>query len=75
VARGRSGSVVESTREIPVQVNGKLRARVTVPADATVEQIEAVVLAHERIIEFLAGRKPDRIVVAGGGRLVNLVVG
>jgi hypothetical protein len=31
-------------------------------------------MARERIREILAGRPPDRIVVAGGGRLVNVVV-
>jgi len=68
-------AVIESTREIPVQVNGKLRARVVVPADATDVDIEAAVLANDRIVEVLGGRTPDRIIVAGGGRLVNLVVG
>ncbi len=67
-------AIVESTREIPVQVNGKLRARVTVPADASAADIEAAVLAHERVADVMAGRRPDRIIVAGGGRLVNLVV-
>jgi leucyl-tRNA synthetase len=69
-----SSAVVESTREIPVQVNGKLRARVVVPADATDVEIEAAVQANDRIVELLAGRTPERIIVAGGGRLVNLVV-
>ena len=66
--------MVESTREIPVQVNGKLRDKVVVPAEATPAEIEAAVLARERIREILDGRTPERIVVAGGGRLVNLVV-
>jgi leucyl-tRNA synthetase len=69
-----SSAVVESIREIPVQVNGKLRARVVVPADTTDVEIEAAVLANDRIVEILAGRTPERIIVAGGGRLVNLVV-
>jgi leucyl-tRNA synthetase len=67
-------AVTESTREIPVQVNGKLRDRVTVPADATDEEVKAAVLGRERIVAILDGRTPDRVVVAGGGRLVNLVV-
>ncbi|MGZ8438347.1 MAG: class I tRNA ligase family protein, partial [Candidatus Limnocylindrales bacterium] len=67
-------AVVEATREIPVQVNGKLRDRVVVASDATSAEIEAAVLARERIVTILAGRTPDRIVVAGGGKLVNLVV-
>jgi len=67
-------AIVESTREVPVQVNGKLRSRVIVPAKATTEEIEAAVLANERIVALLAGRNPDRVVVAGGGRLVNIVI-
>jgi len=68
------GAVVESTREIPVQVNGKLRDKVVVPADASPADIEAAVLAREKIRAILDGRAPDRIVVAGGGKLVNLVI-
>jgi leucyl-tRNA synthetase len=67
-------AVVESTREIPVQVNGKLRDRVVVPATATDAEIEATVLASARIVAILDGREPQRVIVAGGGRLVNLVV-
>ena len=69
-----ASAVAESTREIPIQVNGKLRDKVTVPTDASAEAIEAAVLARERIQEILGGKAPDRIVVAGGGKLVNLVV-
>ena len=67
-------AVVESTREIPVQVNGKLRDKVVVAADASPAEIEAAVLAREKILAILDGRTPDRIVVAGGGKLVNLVI-
>jgi leucyl-tRNA synthetase len=67
-------AVVESTREIPVQVNGKLRDKVVVAADASPAEIEAAVLAREKIQALLDGRTPDRIVVAGGGKLVNLVI-
>jgi leucyl-tRNA synthetase len=67
-------AVVETTREVPVQVNGKVRDRVTVPANASAAAIEAAVLAAPRIRELLAGRTPDRVIQAGGGKLVNLVV-
>ncbi|MBA2373324.1 MAG: leucine--tRNA ligase [Chloroflexi bacterium] len=67
-------AVVDTTREIPIQVNGKLRDRVTVPADASPADIETAVLGRDRIKAILEGRTPDRIIVAGGGRLVNLVV-
>jgi leucyl-tRNA synthetase len=67
-------AIVVSVRVVPVQVNGKLRAKVTVPADASEEQLKADVLADPKIAAILAGRSPDRIVVAGGGRLINVVI-
>ena len=67
-------AVIEVTREIPVQVNGKLRDKVVVAAEATNAEIEAAVLERERIRAILDGKTPDRIVIAPGGRLVNLVV-
>ena len=67
-------AIVVSVREVPVQVNGKLRDRVVVAADATPSEIEAEVLASQKVQAHLAGRTPDRIIHAGGGRLVNIVV-
>jgi leucyl-tRNA synthetase len=67
-------AVAESTREVPVQVNGKVRDRIVVAANADAAAVEAAVLASAGIQELLAGRTPDRIILAGGGRLVNLVV-
>jgi len=67
-------AVVEATREVPVQVNGKLRDRVVVAADISGPELEAVVLASDRIQAVLAGRTPQKIIQAGGGRLVNIVV-
>jgi leucyl-tRNA synthetase len=67
-------AVAESTREVPVQVNGKVRDRVVVPAGADATAIEVAVLASPRIQQVLDGRTPDRIIHAGGGRLVNLVI-
>jgi leucyl-tRNA synthetase len=67
-------AVAESTREVPVQVNGKVRDRVVVAANADAAAIEQAVLASPRIQQLLAGRTPERVIQAGGGRLVNLVV-
>jgi leucyl-tRNA synthetase len=63
-----------SVREVPVQINGKLRDRIVVAADASEDQIKAEAQASARIQSVLAGRTPERIVVAGGGKLVNIVV-
>jgi leucyl-tRNA synthetase len=67
-------AIVEATREVPVQVNGKLRDRITVAADISGPDLEAAALASERVRAILAGREPLRVVLAGGGRLVNIVV-
>jgi leucyl-tRNA synthetase len=67
-------AVVEATREVPVQVNGKLRDKVVVAADISGPDLEAAVLASERIQAILAGRAPLKIIQAGGGKLVNIVV-
>ena len=67
-------AAVDETREVPVQVNGKLRDRVTVPSETGDAELERLVLAAPKVQAALAGRTPDRVVVAGGGRLVNLVV-
>jgi leucyl-tRNA synthetase len=59
--------------ELMLQVNGKLRGSVTVPADASREAIEASALASEAAQRFMEG-KPARKVVVVPGRLVNIVV-
>jgi len=66
--------VAAEEREVPIQVNGKVRDKVTVPAGITDIELEQIVLARDRIQELLAGRAPHRVILAGGGRLVNIVV-
>ncbi len=59
--------------EVPVQVNGKLRSKVTVPAGADQETIKQAALADPRIRELIAGKQVKKVIVAGG-KLVNIVV-
>ena len=59
--------------EIPLQINGKVRAKVMVPADATVEQMEAAGRNHEKIHEWLEGKAIVKAIVIPG-RMVNFVV-
>ncbi len=66
--------VAAEEREVPIQVNGKVRDKVTVPAGISDLELEQIVLARDRIQEILAGRVPHRVILAGGGRLVNIVV-
>ena len=64
--------LVEDTVEYPIQVNGKVRSRITVPADAKPEAIEAAALADEKIVEMLAGAAPRKVIVVPG-KMVNVV--
>ena len=63
----------DDTVEIPVQVQGKLRGRVTVPADADADALQAAAAADPKIAELLAGKQILKI-VAVPGRLINFVV-
>ncbi len=59
--------------ELVLQINGKLRGSVTVPASADKAAIEAAALASEAFIKQAAGAAPKKVVVVPG-RLVNVVV-
>ena len=65
--------LVDDTVEYPVQVNGKVRGRVVVAADADQDTLKAAALADEKVQAFLAGATPRKVIVVAG-RLVNLVV-
>jgi len=67
-------AAAESEHEVPVQVNGKLRDRVTVPTGISEADLEKLVLARPKVVAALAGRPPLRVIHAGGGRLVNIVL-
>jgi leucyl-tRNA synthetase len=66
--------LVDETVEIPVQVNGKLRSVVHLPADADAAAMEAAARADEKVVAAL-GDKQVRRVITVPGRLVNFVVG
>ena len=64
--------LVENTITLPVQINGKKRADVTVPRDASNAEIEKAVLALEAIQRALEGKPPKKVIVVPG-RIVNVV--
>ncbi|MEK6587977.1 MAG: hypothetical protein AABY97_03950, partial [Chloroflexota bacterium] len=64
--------LVEDTLEIPVQVNGKLRDVITVPAAATPKEIEAAALASEKVQAFLSGKAIKKINIVPK-KMVNIV--
>ena len=59
--------------EVPVQINGKLRGRVLVPADADRGQLEAAARSDEKIVALIDG-KPIRKTIVVPGKLVNFVL-
>jgi leucyl-tRNA synthetase len=65
--------LVEETVEYPVQVNGKVRGHVTVPADANADTLETAALADDKVQAFINGATPKKVIVVAG-RLVNIVI-
>jgi leucyl-tRNA synthetase len=63
----------EDTVEVPVQINGKLRSRVVVAADADSASLEAAARADERTAELLAGKQIVKVIVVPA-KLVNFVI-
>jgi len=61
------------TIEMPVQVNGKMRARFTVAVDASRDDLEKQALEQENVIRHLEGKKPRKVIVVPG-RMVNIVI-
>ena len=66
-------ALVQDEIELMLQINGKLRGSIRVPADADKDAIEAVALATEAFAKFAEGAKPKKVVVVPK-RLVNIVV-
>jgi leucyl-tRNA synthetase len=66
-------AAAENEREVPVQVNGKLRDRVMVPVDISQADLEAAILGRPKIVAALGGKTPLKVIHAGG-KLVNIVV-
>ncbi len=67
------GLIKEDTIEIPVQVNGKVRARVQVPAESSKDAIADAASNDERLAQLLEGKTIVKTIVVPG-RLVNFVV-
>jgi leucyl-tRNA synthetase len=65
--------LVESTIEIPVQVNGKLRDKIVVPMGCLQSDLEKAAQEAEKVRPFLAGKTLRKVIIVPG-RLVNLVV-
>ncbi len=63
----------EKQVEMAVQVNGKVRDRIVVAAEADEESVKAAALGNEKVVAALAGKMPKKVIVIKS-RLVNIVV-
>ncbi len=64
--------LVDESIELPVQVKGKVRGRISVPADSAEEAVIAAALAHEHVAEILGGAEPRKVIVVPG-KIVNVI--
>jgi len=65
--------LVEDTVTLPIQINGKRRAEITVPRDMSASEVEKLVLAEDDVVRFLAGQPVKKLIVVPG-RIVNVVI-
>ncbi|MBI4795337.1 MAG: leucine--tRNA ligase [Deltaproteobacteria bacterium] len=71
--QAQAEALVEAARTVVVQINGKVRSRLMVPAGQSDREIENAALNDPVIQKWLQGRPPKKVVVARG-KLVNIVI-
>ena len=64
--------LVESTKNYPISFNGKMRFTLELSLDLSKEEIEKIVLEHEKTIAQLEGRTPKKVIVVPG-KIINIV--
>jgi leucyl-tRNA synthetase len=67
------GALTQDEVELMLQVNGKLRGKLLVPAEASKDEIEKLALACDDFVKFAEGAPAKRVIVVPG-RLVNVVI-
>jgi len=65
--------LIETTVTLPIQINGKRRSEIAVPADMPKEEIEKLVLAMDAVVRALDGAAPKKLIIVPG-RIVNIVI-
>ena len=65
--------VVETSKEYPVSINGKVRTNIGIDLNASSEEVEQIVLANEIVQKWLEGKAPKKIIFVKG-KMVNVVV-
>ena len=65
--------LLEDEVNYPVSFNGKMRFKITLPADMSKDEVEAQVMKHEKTNHYLGGGSPKKIIVVPK-RIVNIVM-
>lgn len=68
-----AGYLVESSKEYPISVNGKLRTTIEIALDAPQDDVEKIVLSNDVIQKWMEG-KPHKKIIYVKGKMVNVVV-
>ena len=71
--RFNASFLVESEINYPVSFNGKMRFKITLPAEMSKEEVEVEVLKHERTAHYLEGKSPKKVIVVPK-RIINIVI-
>lgn len=64
--------LVEDSKEYPVSFNGKMRFKLELPMDLSVDEIEKIVISDEKTQKYLEGRTPKKVIIVPG-KVINIV--
>ena len=65
--------LVETVKEYPISINGKLRTQINIHLEADQPEVEAIVLKNDVVKKWLEGKPPKKIIYVKG-KMVNVVV-
>ena len=65
--------LIESDKEYPISINGKMRTNINISLSATQEEVEKIVLANEHIQKWTEGKVPKKIIFVKG-KMINIVI-
>ncbi len=65
--------LVESSKEYPITINGKVRANINISLEATQPEVEQIILQNEIVQKWLDGKSPKKIIFVKG-RMINVVI-
>jgi len=65
--------LVETSKEYPVSINGKMRTTISISLDTLLEEVEKIVISNDIVQKWLEGKAPKKIIFVKG-KMVNVVI-